>query len=84
MQGDLVVGLNAQAQGTAAQTNFVVRANCNNRAAGTISIRASSSEQLYMAAVGLIPLLRYLLKGGFLFGKGEEIEMEEEIDGEAE
>ncbi|GJP65462.1 hypothetical protein CLOP_g22335 [Closterium sp. NIES-67] len=76
-QGDLVVGANVQAQATAGKTNLLFRANVNNRAAGTISLRATSNEQLQMALIGLVPLLRYFLAGGFLFGsKGDEM-MEE-------
>ncbi|CAI5493596.1 unnamed protein product [Closterium sp. Naga37s-1] len=73
-QGDLVVGANVQAQATAGKTNLLFRANVNNRAAGTISLRATSNEQLQMALIGLVPLLRYFLAGGFLFGnKGDEM-----------
>ncbi|WJX71218.1 hypothetical protein P8452_55233 [Trifolium repens] len=39
-------------------TNLVARANLNNRGAVQISIRLNSSEQLQIALIGLIPLIR--------------------------
>jgi hypothetical protein len=37
----------------------------NNRGAGQISIRASSSEQLQMVLIGIIPILRSLINSQF-------------------
>ena len=57
--GDLAVGCNLQSQIPIGRyTNLVARANLNNRGAGQISIRLNSSEQLQIALIGLIPLLR--------------------------
>ncbi|CAM6091765.1 unnamed protein product [Calypogeia fissa] len=56
--GDLAVGGNFQSQFMLGKTLMVGRANLNNRGAGQISIRASSSEQLQMALIGIIPIVR--------------------------
>ncbi|PON90030.1 Chloroplast protein import component [Trema orientale] len=57
--GDLALGLNIQSQiPVGRQTTMIARANVNNRGAGQVSIRLNSSEQLQLALVGLIPLLR--------------------------
>jgi len=57
--GDLAVGCNLQSQiPVGRHTNFVARASLNNRGAGQISIRLNSSEQLQIALIGLIPLLK--------------------------
>jgi Toc86/159 family protein import component len=57
--GDLALGCNLQSQIPIGRyTNLVARANLNNRGAGQISIRLNSSEQLQIALIGLIPLLR--------------------------
>ncbi|XP_043712551.1 translocase of chloroplast 120, chloroplastic-like isoform X2 [Telopea speciosissima] len=60
--GDLAIGCNVQSQlplGRA--SNVIARANLNNRGAGQVSIRLNSSEQLQIALIGLIPLLRKLV-----------------------
>ncbi|TKY67687.1 Translocase 132 [Spatholobus suberectus] len=60
--GDLAVGCNVQSQiPVGRHTNLVARANLNNRGAGQISIRFNSSEQLQIALIGLIPLLKKLV-----------------------
>lgn len=60
--GDLAIGGNVHSQIPVGQfTNLIARANLNNRGSGQISIRLNSSEQLQIALVGLIPLLRKLL-----------------------
>ncbi|KAK7312243.1 hypothetical protein VNO77_35974 [Canavalia gladiata] len=60
--GDLAVGCNVQTQIPIGRyTNFVARANLNNRGAGQISIRFNSSEQLQIALIGLVPLLKKLI-----------------------
>ncbi|XP_004500736.1 translocase of chloroplast 120, chloroplastic [Cicer arietinum] len=57
--GDLAIGCNLQSQIPIGRyTNLVARANLNNRGAGQISIRLNSSEQLQIALIGLIPLLK--------------------------
>ncbi|BBN19159.1 hypothetical protein MPTK1_8g08330 [Marchantia polymorpha subsp. ruderalis] len=58
--GDLAIGGNLQSQMVVGKTMMVGRANLNNRGAGQISIRASSSEQLQMALIGLLPIIRSL------------------------
>ncbi|KAK7404359.1 hypothetical protein VNO78_05195 [Psophocarpus tetragonolobus] len=60
--GDLAVGCNVQSQiPVGRHTNLVARANLNNRGAGQISIRLNSSEQLQIALIALIPLLKKLV-----------------------
>ncbi|KAF3434672.1 hypothetical protein FNV43_RR21757 [Rhamnella rubrinervis] len=60
--GDLAIGCNIQSQiPVGRHSNLIARANLNNRGAGQVSIRLNSSEQLQIALVGLIPLLRKLV-----------------------
>lgn len=60
--GDLAVGCNVQSQiPVGRHTNLIARANLNNRGAGQISIRLNSSEQLQIALIGLVPLLKKLV-----------------------
>nr|AMK48005.1 putative translocase [Lupinus angustifolius] len=60
--GDLAVGCNVQSQiPIGRHSNLVARANLNNRGAGQISIRLNSSEQLQIALIGLIPLIKKLV-----------------------
>lgn len=60
--GDLAIGCNIQSQVPIGRsTNMIGRANLNNRGAGQVSIRVNSSEQLQLALIGLIPLLKKLL-----------------------
>lgn len=60
--GDLAIGCNIQSQIPVGRySNLIARANLNNRGAGQVSIRLNSSEQLQIALVGLVPLLRKLL-----------------------
>uniref|UniRef100_A0A0C9S4E5 TSA: Wollemia nobilis Ref_Wollemi_Transcript_25292_4634 transcribed RNA sequence n=1 Tax=Wollemia nobilis TaxID=56998 RepID=A0A0C9S4E5_9CONI len=57
--GDLAIGCNLQSQfPVGRKTNMTARANLNNRGAGQISIRTSSSDQLQLALIGIIPILR--------------------------
>ncbi|XP_044508628.1 translocase of chloroplast 120, chloroplastic-like [Mangifera indica] len=57
--GDLAIGCNVQSQVPIGRsTNMVARANLNNRGAGQVSIRINSSEQLQLALIGFIPLLK--------------------------
>ncbi|KAJ9132720.1 hypothetical protein P3X46_033557 [Hevea brasiliensis] len=59
--GDLAVGCNIQSQVPIGRsTNLIARGNLNNRGAGQISIRINSSEQLQIALIGLLPLLKKL------------------------
>lgn len=60
--GDLAIGLNIQSQiPVGRSSNLIARANLNNRGAGQVSIRLNSSDQIQIALVGLVPLLRKLL-----------------------
>lgn len=60
--GDLAVGCNIQSQiPIGRSTNLIARANLNNRGAGQVSLRINSSEQLQLALVALIPLVKKLL-----------------------
>ncbi|MED6219545.1 hypothetical protein PIB30_036705 [Stylosanthes scabra] len=60
--GDLAVGCNVQSQiPVGRHTNLVARANLNNRGAGQVSIRLNSSEQLQIALIGLIPLIKKMI-----------------------
>ncbi|XVF67894.1 hypothetical protein PTKIN_Ptkin10aG0158700 [Pterospermum kingtungense] len=60
--GDLAIGCNIQSQVPVGRsTNFIARANLNNRGAGQVSIRINSSEQLQLALISLLPLLKKLL-----------------------
>ncbi|KAA0049737.1 translocase of chloroplast 120 [Cucumis melo var. makuwa] len=60
--GDLAIGCNVQSQVPIGRsTNLIARVNLNNRGAGQVSFRLNSSEQLQIAIVGLLPLLRKLL-----------------------
>jgi Toc86/159 family protein import component len=67
--GDLAIGGNLQSQFMVGKTMLVTRANLNNRGAGQLSIRASSSEQLQMVLIGIIPILRSLIN--FQFGTAQ-------------
>ncbi|KAG7975802.1 hypothetical protein I3843_06G118100 [Carya illinoinensis] len=59
--GDLAIGCNLQSQiPIGRSSNLIARVNLNNRGAGQASIRLNSSEQIQLALVGLIPLLRKL------------------------
>ncbi|KAB5541559.1 hypothetical protein DKX38_014533 [Salix brachista] len=61
--GDLAIGCNLQSQiPIGRSTNLIGRANLNNRGAGQISIRLNSSEQLQLALIGLIPLLKKMIE----------------------
>ncbi|KAH7446364.1 hypothetical protein KP509_01G052900 [Ceratopteris richardii] len=64
--GDLAIGGNLQVQFKVGRTMTVVRGNLNNRRAGQVSVRFSSSEQLQMALIGLIPLLRTFINNKIL------------------
>ncbi|KAL4318428.1 hypothetical protein GQ457_18G018130 [Hibiscus cannabinus] len=60
--GDLAIGCNIQSQVPVGRsTNLIARANLNNRGAGQVSIRINSSEQLQLALISLLPLLKKLL-----------------------
>ncbi|GMH13540.1 hypothetical protein Nepgr_015381 [Nepenthes gracilis] len=57
--GGVAIGCNVQSQIPVGRfTNLVATANLNNRRVGKISVRVNSSEQLQLALVGFIPLIR--------------------------
>ncbi|XP_062177565.1 translocase of chloroplast 120, chloroplastic-like isoform X1 [Alnus glutinosa] len=59
--GDPAIGCNIQSQiPIGRSSNLIGRINLNNRGAGQVSIRLNSSEQIQIALVSLIPLLRKL------------------------
>ncbi|XVE67126.1 hypothetical protein DITRI_Ditri08aG0135600 [Diplodiscus trichospermus] len=60
--GDLAIGCNIQSQVPVGRSsNLTARANLNNRGAGQVSIRINSSEQLQLALIALLPLLKKLI-----------------------
>lgn len=60
--GDLAIGCNSQTQIPIGRyTNLIGRVNINNKGSGQVSIRLNSSEQLQIALISLIPLVRKLL-----------------------
>jgi len=59
--GDLAIGCNLQSQfAVGRNSTMIARANLNNRGSGQVSIRISSSEQLQMVLIGIIPIFRTL------------------------
>jgi Toc86/159 family protein import component len=71
--GDLAIGCNLQSQfAVGRNTTMIARANLNNRGAGQVSIRTSSSEQLQIALIGIIPIFR-TLKNRF-FGSSDHMQ----------
>ncbi|CAA6663211.1 unnamed protein product [Spirodela intermedia] len=57
--GDLAVGCNFQSQVPIGRhTNLVGHANLNNRGSGQVGIRVNSSEQLQIALIALVPILK--------------------------
>ncbi|CAN6481356.1 unnamed protein product [Victoria cruziana] len=64
--GDLAIGCNLQSQlPVGRSSNVTARANLNNRGSGQVSIRLNSSNQLQIALVGLLPLLRNIVNNRF-------------------
>ncbi|KAK4740325.1 hypothetical protein R3W88_004022 [Solanum pinnatisectum] len=60
--GDLAIGCNSQTQIPIGRyTNLIGRVNINNKGSGQVSIRLNSSEQLQIALISLIPLVRKLI-----------------------
>ncbi|VFQ69672.1 unnamed protein product [Cuscuta campestris] len=57
--GDLAIGCNSQTQiPVGRHTNLIGRVNINNRGSGQVSLRLTSSEQLQIALICLVPLAR--------------------------
>lgn len=62
-RGDLALGANLQSQISIGRSSKVaVRAGLNNKMSGQISVRTSSSEQLQLALVGLLPIAMSIYK----------------------
>ncbi|XP_055822732.1 translocase of chloroplast 120, chloroplastic-like [Solanum dulcamara] len=60
--GDLAIGCNSQTQIPVGRyTNLIGRVNINNKGSGQVSIRLNSSEQLQIALISLLPLVRKLI-----------------------
>ncbi|XP_057500906.1 translocase of chloroplast 132, chloroplastic-like [Actinidia eriantha] len=60
--GDLAIGGSVESQiPIGRSTNLIAHANLNNKGLGRVSIRLKCSEQLQLALIGLIPLLKKLL-----------------------
>ena len=51
---------------------MIARANLNNRGAGQVSIRTSSSEQLQLALIGIIPIFRTVINR--VFGSSDHMQ----------
>ncbi|XP_068662124.1 translocase of chloroplast 101, chloroplastic-like [Aristolochia californica] len=62
-RGDLALGANLQSQFSIGRNSkMAVRVGLNNKLSGQITIRTSSSEQLQIALVGLLPIASTILK----------------------
>ncbi|XP_062109911.1 translocase of chloroplast 159, chloroplastic [Humulus lupulus] len=62
-RGDLALGANLQSQFSLGRNYKVaVRAGLNNKLSGQISVRTSSSEQLQLALVAILPVVRSIYK----------------------
>ncbi|KAL6497899.1 hypothetical protein OROHE_026745 [Orobanche hederae] len=60
--GDVAIGCNSQTQiPIGRNTNLIGRFNVSNRGNGQLSVKISSSEQLQIALIGLIPLVKKIL-----------------------
>ncbi|MBA0799282.1 hypothetical protein Gohar_009808 [Gossypium harknessii] len=60
--GDHVIGCNVQSHVRIGRsTNVIAQADLNNRGTGQVSIRISSSEQIQLALVALLPLMKKLI-----------------------
>lgn len=62
-RGDLAVGANFQSQISLGRSyKMAVRAGLNNKLSGQITVRTSSSDQLQIALIAILPILRTLYK----------------------
>ncbi|XP_050203824.1 translocase of chloroplast 159, chloroplastic [Mercurialis annua] len=62
-RGDLALGANLQSQFSVGRgSKIAVRAGLNNKMSGQISVRTSSSDQLQIALVGLLPIAMSIYK----------------------
>ncbi|XP_077219451.1 translocase of chloroplast 159, chloroplastic-like [Tasmannia lanceolata] len=62
-RGDLALGANLQSQFSIGRNNkMAVRVGLNNKLSGQITVRTSSSEQLQIALVGIIPIVASIFR----------------------
>ncbi|CBI36833.3 unnamed protein product, partial [Vitis vinifera] len=62
-QGDLALGANLQSQFSIGRSSkMAVRVGLNNKLSGQITVKTSSSEQLQIALVGIIPVVMAIYK----------------------
>lgn len=62
-RGDLALGANLQSQFSVGRSSKIaVRAGLNNKLSGQITVRTSSSEQLQIALVGILPIVTAIYK----------------------
>ncbi|KAI3409428.1 AIG1-type G domain-containing protein [Psidium guajava] len=62
-RGDLALGANLQSQISVGRSSKIaVRAGLNNKLSGQITVRTSSSEQLQIALVGILPIVTAIYK----------------------
>ncbi|KAL5561483.1 hypothetical protein UlMin_031230 [Ulmus minor] len=62
-RGDLALGANFQSQFSVGRNyKMAVRAGLNNKMSGQVTVRTSSSEQLQIALVAVLPILRTIYK----------------------
>ncbi|KAF8015091.1 hypothetical protein BT93_H0784 [Corymbia citriodora subsp. variegata] len=62
-RGDLALGANLQSQFSVGRSSKIaVRAGINNKLSGQITVRTSSSEQLQLALVGILPIVTAIYK----------------------
>ncbi|KDP28139.1 hypothetical protein JCGZ_13910 [Jatropha curcas] len=62
-RGDLALGANLQSQFSIGRSSKIaVRAGLNNKMSGQLTVRTSSSEQLQLALVGLLPIAMSIYK----------------------
>ncbi|KAA8527455.1 hypothetical protein F0562_034830 [Nyssa sinensis] len=65
-RGDLIWGGNLQSQFSVGRSSKVaVRAGLNNKLSGQVSVRTSSSEQLQIALVGILPIAKTIFRNTF-------------------
>ncbi|XP_078440675.1 translocon outer complex protein 120 [Wolffia australiana] len=69
--GDLAVGCNFQSQVPVGRHgNLILHSSLNNRGSGQVGIRMNSSEQLQIALVALVPILKGIQR---MFGYGSSL-----------
>ncbi|PAL72501.1 hypothetical protein CEJ83_20125, partial [Acinetobacter baumannii] len=62
-RGDLALGANLQSQFSVGRSSkMAIRAGLNNKLSGQISVRTSSSDQLQIALLGILPVAMTIYK----------------------